>query len=124
LVITGSALRRRSKYLARSSPAATRAVAAVGAAGARLISPISSGRPGSGAGQAAQGQFGVERGAVGQRRVVEHRDRGVVGRPISGSCPGGKAPSMVQRDLTEAELADLRTAAEAVRAKQADVASL
>jgi hypothetical protein len=31
---------------------------------------------------------------------------------------------MVQRDLTEAELADLRTAAEAVRAKQADVASL
>ena len=31
---------------------------------------------------------------------------------------------MVERDLTEAELAGLRTAAEAVRAKQADVASL
>ena len=31
---------------------------------------------------------------------------------------------VVQRDLTEAELASLRTAAEAVRAKQADVASL
>jgi malate dehydrogenase len=31
---------------------------------------------------------------------------------------------IVERDLTEAELADLRTAAEAVRAKQADVASL
>jgi len=54
------------------------------------------------------GQYGIsgvylgveaEIGAVGVRRVVE-------------------------RDLTEAELADLRTAAEAVRAKQADVASL
>jgi malate dehydrogenase len=31
---------------------------------------------------------------------------------------------IVERDLTDAELADLRTAAEAVRAKQADVASL
>jgi malate dehydrogenase len=31
---------------------------------------------------------------------------------------------IVERDLTEAEVADLRTAAEAVRAKQADVASL
>jgi malate dehydrogenase len=31
---------------------------------------------------------------------------------------------IVERDLTEAELADLRTAAEAVRAKQSDVASL
>jgi malate dehydrogenase len=31
---------------------------------------------------------------------------------------------VVERDLTEAEAADLRTAAEAVRAKQADVASL
>ena len=31
---------------------------------------------------------------------------------------------VVERDLTEAELAALRTAAEAVRAKQADVASL
>jgi malate dehydrogenase len=31
---------------------------------------------------------------------------------------------VVERDLTQAELADLRTAAEAVRAKQADVASL
>jgi malate dehydrogenase len=31
---------------------------------------------------------------------------------------------VVERDLTDAELADLRTAAEAVRAKQADVASL
>jgi len=31
---------------------------------------------------------------------------------------------IVERDLTEAELAGLRTAAEAVRAKQADVASL
>jgi malate dehydrogenase len=31
---------------------------------------------------------------------------------------------VVERDLTEAELAGLRTAAEAVRAKQADVASL
>ena len=31
---------------------------------------------------------------------------------------------IVQRDLSEAELAALRTAAEAVRAKQADVASL
>ena len=31
---------------------------------------------------------------------------------------------IVERDLTEAELAALRTAAEAVRAKQADVASL
>jgi len=54
------------------------------------------------------GQYGIsgvylgveaELGAVGVRRVVE-------------------------RDLTEAELADLRTAAAAVRAKQADVASL
>jgi len=54
------------------------------------------------------GQYGIggvylgveaELGAVGVRRVVE-------------------------RDLTEAELADLRTAAEAVRAKQADVATL
>ncbi len=54
------------------------------------------------------GQYGIsgvylgveaELGAAGVRRVVE-------------------------RDLTEAELADLRTAAEAVRAKQADVASL
>ncbi len=54
------------------------------------------------------GQYGIsgvylgveaELGAVGVRRVVE-------------------------RDLTEAELADLRTAAEAVRTKQADVASL
>ncbi len=54
------------------------------------------------------GQYGIsgvylgveaELGAVGVRRVVE-------------------------RDLTEPELADLRTAAEAVRAKQADVASL
>jgi malate dehydrogenase len=54
------------------------------------------------------GQYGIsgvylgveaELGAVGVRRVVE-------------------------RDLTEAELADLRTAADAVRAKQADVASL
>jgi malate dehydrogenase len=54
------------------------------------------------------GQYGIsgvylgveaEIGAVGVRRVVE-------------------------RDLTEAEMADLRTAAEAVRAKQADVASL
>jgi malate dehydrogenase len=41
----------------------------------------------------------AELGAVGVRRVVE-------------------------RDLTDAELADLREAAEAVRAKQADVASL
>ncbi len=32
--------------------------------------------------------------------------------------------SVVQRDLTEPELAALREAAEAVRAKQADVASL
>jgi len=31
---------------------------------------------------------------------------------------------IVERDLTESEVADLRTAAEAVRAKQADVASL
>jgi malate dehydrogenase len=31
---------------------------------------------------------------------------------------------VVERDLTEPELADLRKAAEAVRAKQADVASL
>jgi malate dehydrogenase len=31
---------------------------------------------------------------------------------------------VVERDLTEAELAALRTAAEAVRAKQADVAAL
>jgi malate dehydrogenase len=31
---------------------------------------------------------------------------------------------IVERELTEAELAALRTAAEAVRAKQADVASL
>jgi len=31
---------------------------------------------------------------------------------------------VVERDLTEPELAALRTAAEAVRAKQADVASL
>jgi malate dehydrogenase len=31
---------------------------------------------------------------------------------------------IVERDLTEAELAALRTAAEAVRAKQADVATL
>jgi malate dehydrogenase len=31
---------------------------------------------------------------------------------------------IVERDLTEAELTALRTAAEAVRAKQADVASL
>ena len=31
---------------------------------------------------------------------------------------------VVERDLTESELAALRTAAEAVRAKQADVASL
>ncbi len=31
---------------------------------------------------------------------------------------------IVERDLTEAELAALRTAAEAVRAKQADVAAL
>ena len=54
------------------------------------------------------GQYGIsgvylgveaEIGAVGVRRVVE-------------------------RELTDAELADLRTAAEAVRAKQADVASL
>jgi malate dehydrogenase len=54
------------------------------------------------------GQYGIsgvylgveaELGAVGIRRVVE-------------------------RDLTESELADLRAAAEAVRAKQADVASL
>jgi len=54
------------------------------------------------------GQYGIsgvylgveaEIGAVGVRRVVE-------------------------RDLTDTELADLRTAAEAVRAKQADVASL
>jgi malate dehydrogenase len=41
----------------------------------------------------------AEIGAVGVRRIVE-------------------------RDLTDAELAALRTAAEAVRAKQADVASL
>jgi malate dehydrogenase len=54
------------------------------------------------------GQYGIsgvylgveaEVGAIGVRRIVE-------------------------RELTEAELADLRTAAEAVRAKQADVASL
>jgi malate dehydrogenase len=54
------------------------------------------------------GQYGIsgvylgveaELGAAGVRRVVE-------------------------RDLTEAELVGLRTAAEAVRAKQADVASL
>jgi malate dehydrogenase len=32
--------------------------------------------------------------------------------------------SVVQRDLTDTELAGLREAAEAVRAKQADVASL
>jgi malate dehydrogenase len=32
--------------------------------------------------------------------------------------------SVVERDLTQAELASLRTAADAVRAKQADVASL
>ena len=32
--------------------------------------------------------------------------------------------SVVERDLTETELASLRTAAAAVRAKQADVASL
>jgi malate dehydrogenase len=32
--------------------------------------------------------------------------------------------AVVERDLTEAELGDLRKAAEAVRAKQADVASL
>jgi malate dehydrogenase len=31
---------------------------------------------------------------------------------------------IVERDLTEAELAALRTAAETVRAKQADVATL
>ena len=36
----------------------------------------------------------------------------------------GRRPPVVERDLTETELAALRAAAEAVRAKQADVASL
>ena len=90
-------LKTGSAYYAPSAAAARMARAVAGDAGAVL--PVCAW---------VDGQYGIsgvylgveaEIGRTGVRRVVE-------------------------RDLTEAELAGLRTAAEAVRAKQADVASL
>jgi malate dehydrogenase len=43
---------------------------------------------------------------------------------VEAEIGSGGVRRVVERELTESELADLRTAAEAVRAKQADVASL
>ena len=43
---------------------------------------------------------------------------------VEAEIGGSGVRSVVQRDLTDTELAALREAAEAVRAKQADVASL
>ena len=43
---------------------------------------------------------------------------------VEAEIGAGGVRRVVERDLTEAELAALRAAAEAVRAKQADVASL
>jgi malate dehydrogenase len=43
---------------------------------------------------------------------------------VEAEIGAGGVKRVVERDLTETELAGLRAAAEAVRAKQADVASL
>ena len=43
---------------------------------------------------------------------------------VEAEIGAGGVRRIVERDLSESELAALRTAAEAVRAKQADVASL
>jgi len=43
---------------------------------------------------------------------------------VEAEIGGAGVQRVVERDLTDAELASLREAAEAVRAKQADVASL
>jgi malate dehydrogenase len=43
---------------------------------------------------------------------------------VEAEIGAGGVKRVVERDLTESELAGLREAAEAVRAKQADVASL
>ena len=43
---------------------------------------------------------------------------------VEAEIGAGGVTRVVERDLTESELAGLREAAEAVRAKQADVASL
>jgi malate dehydrogenase len=43
---------------------------------------------------------------------------------VEAEIGAGGVRRVVERDLTESELAGLRAAAEAVRAKQADVASL
>ena len=43
---------------------------------------------------------------------------------VEAEIGAGGVKKIVERDLTAAELAGLRAAAEAVRAKQADVASL
>ena len=90
-------LKTGSAYYAPSSAAAAMVKAVVG--DTRAVMPVCAW---------VDGEYGIsgvylgveaEIGADGVRRIVE-------------------------RDLTEAELAGLRTAAEAVRAKQADVASL
>jgi malate dehydrogenase len=43
---------------------------------------------------------------------------------VEAEIGAGGAKKVVERDLTDAELAGLKAAAEAVRAKQADVANL
>jgi len=58
-------------------------------------------------------------GGVGIARYLRDRDD-----PRTAEIGADGVRRVVERDLTEAELAGLRTAAEAVRAKQADVASL
>ena len=71
-----------------------------------------------------RGRRGLRPGDAGVRlggRRVRHL-RGLPGR--RGRDRQGRGPPVVERDLTDTELAGLREAAEAVRAKQADVASL
>ena len=70
------------------------------------------------------GRRGLRPGAAGLRlggRRVRHL-RGLPG--VEAEIGKSGVRSVVERDLTDTELAGLREAAEAVRAKQADVASL
>ena len=74
------------------------------------------------------GQCGDRRG---QRPTRVGRDTHLIGPKLRPGWPArharwnlGGSKRVVERDLTEDELGGLRTAAEAVRAKQADVASL
>ena len=58
---------------------------------------------------------------LGRRRVRHRRASTSASRPRSAPAASRK---VVERDLTDTELAGLKEAAEAVRAKQADVADL